>query len=126
METILIVDDILINRVLLGEIVQQIGFDVEYAENGKAAIDFLYNHKIKVVLMDVEMPVMNGIEATKFIKSDPKLYKTKIVGVTAHDPRTFFKDYKDVSFDEFITKPFTVDRVSHALSLFLERTDLDS
>lgn len=126
METILIVDDILINRVLLGEIVQQIGFDVEYAENGKAAIDFLYNHKIKVVLMDVEMPVMNGIEATKFIKSDPKLYKTKIVGVTAHDPRTFFKDYKDVSFDEFITKPFTVDRVSRALSLFLERTDSDS
>lgn len=116
MECILIVDDILMNRILLGEIVESNGYDVEYAENGKTAIEKLRSIKIKTVLMDVEMPVMNGIEATKIIKSDPKLHKTIVIGVTAHDPKTFFKDYKDVKFDNFITKPYTVERIAHVLN----------
>lgn len=119
METILIVDDILINRVLLGEIVQGLGYAIEYAENGKAAIEKLRASSIKVVLMDVEMPVMNGIDATKAIKSDPKLHKTKIIGVTAHDPKSFFKDYKDVKFDGFVTKPYTVRRIGNIIDEML-------
>ncbi len=115
METVLIVDDILMNRVLLGEIVMQLGYEVEFAENGKVAIDILLQTKIPYVLMDVEMPVMTGIEATQRIKSDFKLHKTKIIGVTAHDPRTFFKDYADVKFDGFITKPYTIERVGSVL-----------
>jgi len=115
MECILIVDDILMNRILLGEIVENNGFAVEYAENGKTAIEKLRQKDIKIVLMDVEMPIMNGIEATKIIKNDPRLYKTKVIGVTAHDPKTFFKDYKDVKFDNFITKPYTVERIGTIL-----------
>lgn len=115
METVLIVDDILMNRILLGEIVMQLGYEVDYAENGKIAIDILRSTYIPYVLMDVEMPVMTGIEATQKIKADYKLHKIKIVGVTAHDPRSFFKDYADVKFDAFITKPYTIERVGSVL-----------
>lgn len=120
MDTVLIVDDILMNRVLLGEIVMQLGYAVDYAENGKVAIDKLLTTKIPFVLMDVEMPVMTGIEATQRIKADFKLRKTKVVGVTAHDPRSFFKDYADVKFDAFITKPYTIDRVGSVLKSLKE------
>lgn len=115
METVLVVDDILMNRILLGEIVMQLGYKVEYAENGKIAIDILRSTYIPYVLMDVEMPVMTGIEATQKIKADYKLHKIKIVGVTAHLPSSFFKDYADVKFDEFITKPYTIERVGSVL-----------
>ncbi len=120
MDTVLVVDDILMNRVLLGEIVMQLGYEVDYAENGKIAIEKLQAEKIPFVLMDVEMPVMTGIEATQRIKADFKLYKTKIVGVTAHDPRNFFKDYADVKFDAFITKPYTIERVGSVLKAMKE------
>jgi CheY-like chemotaxis protein len=115
MATVLIVDDILINRILLGEVMQQLDYETAFAENGLAALEMLKKGVSELVLMDVEMPVMNGIEATRAIKNDTSLSKVKVIGVTAHDPKTFFNDYADVSFDAFITKPYTLDRVQKVL-----------
>jgi len=109
----LIVDDIFINRMLIAEMLEQMGWTYEEAENGKEAIEKLQGKDFDVVLMDIEMPVMNGIEATIYIKKNlakdhPHL---KVYGVTAHDPKSFFKDYTDVQFDGIITKPYTLDKL---------------
>lgn len=113
----LIVDDIFINRMLIAEMLEQMEWTYEEAENGKEAIDKLRSGNFDVVLMDIEMPVMNGIEATIYIKSNMKndLPHLKVYGVTAHDPNTFFKDYKEVSFDGIITKPYTLEKLQEML-----------
>lgn len=118
MKKFLIVDDIFANRMLLSEIVEQLGFQSVEAENGKEAVQVISQGGVDIVLMDVEMPVMNGIEATRHIKQKLPfpLNKTKVLGVTAHDPIQFFEDYKDVGFDGFITKPYTTERIKLALS----------
>lgn len=118
MKKFLIVDDIFANRMLLSEIVEQLGYQADEAENGKEAVQKISQGGVDIVLMDVEMPVMNGIEATRHIRHQLPfpLNKTMILGVTAHDPVQFFEDYKDVGFDGFITKPYTTDRVKVALT----------
>lgn len=120
----LIVDDIFVNRFLIGEILTQLGIEYDEAENGKQAIDKIPSGNYDVILMDIEMPVMNGIEATLYIKSNFALShpNLRVVGVTAHDPASFFKDYKDVSFDAFVTKPYTFEKLNEVLCHKIEKT----
>jgi len=108
---ILVVDDIYINRLLLKEIVKKFCTGYFEAQNGKEAIDILVREDIDVVLMDIEMPVMNGIETTKYIRellSAPKKY-TPIIALTAHNPCNFFTDFHDVGFNQLLTKPYSMD-----------------
>ena len=67
---ILVVDDIFSNRLLLSSTLESIGIDSETAENGQKAIEFLENEKFGMVLLDIEMPVMNGIETAKYIREE--------------------------------------------------------
>lgn len=110
----LVVDDIFVNRFLISEILDQLDIEFEEAENGKEAIDKIENNgDFDIILMDIEMPVMNGIEATQYIKNNLKdLYPNmRVIGVTAHDPKSFFEDYSDVHFDGIITKPYTLEKL---------------
>ncbi len=115
---ILIADDIFTNRLLLSEIIKDLGHEYLEAENGKMAIESLIlNDDINVVLMDIEMPVMNGLEATKHIrqKMPPPKNGITVIALTAHNPKIFFDDFKDIGFDELITKPYTPQKIKHLL-----------
>ena len=110
---ILIVDDIFVNRLLIKEIVKKINAKCFEAENGKQAIEVFEKNDIDVILMDIEMPVMNGLETTRYIRQ--KLQRPKkdipIIALTAHNPFTFFEDFKDVGFNQLMTKPYSVTKV---------------
>ena len=110
---ILIVDDIYTNRILLKELVRSSGHEVVMAENGKQAIEILERENIDLVFMDIEMPVMNGIETTNYIRSELAfpLNAIPIIALTAHNPDLFFEDYVNVGFDELITKPYSVEKI---------------
>lgn len=110
---ILIVDDIFTNRLLLSELIKTLGHTSVQAENGKQAVDFLEKEEFDLVLMDIEMPVMNGLETTQIIRKtfpSPKNVVT-IVALTAHNPSLFFEDFSDAGFDELLTKPYSLDKV---------------
>jgi CheY-like chemotaxis protein len=111
---IVIADDIYTNRLLLSEIIEDLGHEYIIVENGKEAVNALINNDVDVVLMDIEMPVMNGLEATKYIRE--KLQKPKclvpVIALTAHNPKIFFDDYKDVGFSQLITKPYSVKKMT--------------
>ena len=120
----LVVDDILCNRLLISEILQEFGHKITEAENGKEALEFLKKEDFDVVFMDIEMPVMNGIETTQYIRnkmSNPK-NKTKIIALTAHNPALFFEDYSDVGFDNLLTKPYSVEKFKQLIITFQEKT----
>jgi CheY-like chemotaxis protein len=113
----LIVDDIFINRLLLKEILIDISNQINEAENGKDAIEILKNNNIDIVLMDIEMPVMNGLETTKYIRENlpGPFNRIPIIALTAHNPDDFFDDYNSAGFDELLTKPYSFEKVLNAI-----------
>ena len=110
---ILIVDDIFTNRLLLSELIKSTGNEVVQVENGEEAIEIIKKEEIHLVFMDIEMPVMNGIETCNYIRNEMQypLNAIPIIALTAHNPDLFFEDYTDVGFDEIITKPYSVDKI---------------
>ncbi|MCP4648322.1 MAG: response regulator [bacterium] len=110
---ILIVDDIYTNRYLLSELVKLTGNEAVIAENGEQAIEILKNQEIHMVFMDIEMPVMNGVETTQYIRNEMSapINAIPIIALTAHNPDLFFEDFSDVGFDELITKPYSVGKI---------------
>lgn len=110
---ILVVDDIFTNRYLLSELIKLTGNEVVLAENGEEAIRILENEDIHLIFMDIEMPVMNGIETTQYIRNKLSYPKNAlpVIALTAHNPDLFFEDFSDVGFDELITKPYSVEKI---------------
>lgn len=115
----LVVDDIFANRLLISEILSDFGHEIDEAENGKIAVELLDKNNYDAVLMDIEMPVMNGIETTEHIRNNMPYPKNKslIIALTAHNPALFFEDFSDVGFDNLLTKPYSIDKFK---SLVLE------
>jgi CheY-like chemotaxis protein len=103
---ILVVDDVSINRTLLKLMLKRHGLDVQEASNGEAALNILESWKADTILMDLSMPVMDGIETVKAIRSNSET-KTfpKIIAVTATQ-RYSIEELKEVGFDELMQKPF--------------------
>ncbi len=117
---ILVVDDIYTNRYLLSELIKLTGHEVVLAENGEEAIEILENEEIHLVFMDIEMPIMNGIETTQYIRDKLPYPKNAlpVIALTAHNPELFFEDYSDVGFDELITKPYSVEKIKAKIQNF--------
>ncbi|HAX75444.1 MAG TPA: hypothetical protein DCY88_06365 [Cyanobacteria bacterium UBA11372] len=103
---ILVVEDVLANRQLLLELLAPLGFDVLEAENGQQGLAFWETWQPDLVLMDMEMPVMDGYTATGEIKRHPKGKNTKIIALTA----SAFEEQRlailNAGCDDFICKPF--------------------
>jgi CheY-like chemotaxis protein len=114
---ILVVDDIFANRYLLSELVKTTGHEVVLAENGEQAVHILEKEEIHMVFMDIEMPVMNGIETIKHIRDRMPfpVNALPVIALTAHNPELFFDDYSDAGFDELITKPYSVDKIKEKI-----------
>ncbi len=111
---ILVVDDIIINRVLLTEILRMMGHEFFQAENGKQAIEAIKKNDFDLVFLDIEMPVMNGIETTIYIRqklSSPK-NKIPVIALTAHNPQLFWEEYKDIGFNKILTKPYSKEKLT--------------
>jgi CheY-like chemotaxis protein len=117
---ILVVDDIFTNRYLLSELVKMTGNEAVVAENGQQAIEILENEEIHIVFMDIEMPVMNGIETIRHIRTElpSPLNAMPVIALTAHNPEIFFEDYADAGFDELITKPYSVEKIKEKIRNF--------
>jgi CheY-like chemotaxis protein len=116
----LIVDDIFMNRLLLKEIISELCNSYKEAKNGKEAIDIIQEENIDIILMDIEMPVMNGVETTRYIRTQMPYPKNKlpIIALTAHNPDDFFDDYNNAGFDKLLTKPYSFKKILDTISSF--------
>jgi CheY-like chemotaxis protein len=110
---ILVVDDIYTNRYLLSELIKLTGNEAILAEQGEEALEILKSQEIHLVFMDIEMPVMNGVETTRYIRNNlpPPLNAIPVIALTAHNPEIFFEDYAEAGFDELVTKPYSVEKI---------------
>jgi PAS domain S-box-containing protein len=116
---ILVVDDLLENRDWLIKLLATIGFSVQGAENGEQAIRCWREWNPQLILMDVNMPVMDGLAATRRIKTDPRGKGTSIVVLTAsvmeEDRRIIFQS----GADDFLAKPCRQDVLLEKIRTFL-------
>jgi CheY-like chemotaxis protein len=118
---IIIADDYYTNRLLVSEILKSLGHDFIVAENGQQALEALENNNdVDLVLMDLEMPVMNGVEAMKYIRE--KLVSPKneipIIALTAHNPGMFIEDCQGNGFNKLMGKPYSIEKIAELLDSF--------
>ncbi len=103
---ILVVDDNEMNRVVATTILNNYGALISEARNGKECIESLNRNPVDLVLMDIQMPVMDGIEATKYIRE--KISKTlPVIALTANAIKGDNEKYFSVGMNGYVSKPFT-------------------
>jgi CheY-like chemotaxis protein len=116
---ILAVDDKPINRQLLVRLLSPLGFDVKEASNGKEAIAIWQECQPHLIWMDMRMPVMDGYEATKYIKSTPQGSATVVIALTASVLDQEKAVILAVGCDDFVRKPFKEQTIFAALNQYL-------
>ena len=118
---ILVAEDGVTNRLLLSKMLSMTGFELREAVNGEEAIAIWREWQPHLILMDLRMPILDGLEATRLIKSHPQEQNTIIIALTA----SAFEDQRQTFFavgcDDFIGKPFQqqelFEKISHHLGV---------
>jgi PAS domain S-box-containing protein len=108
---VLIADDVPDNREWLGRLLNSLGFSVRSAENGKAAVSVWEQWRPQLILMDVHMPVMGGLEAARHIRSSPDGKETVIIALTADVREEHRRRIFEHEVNDFISKPCSVSQL---------------
>lgn len=116
---VLLVEDHKINQVYAISILEDHGINVHLAENGKEAIDLLMKNEYDIILMDMQMPVMDGIEATQLIRTKLKM-NIPIIALTANALAGESDKCIQVGMDDFVSKPFKDVELLNKISKFLK------
>jgi len=114
----LIVDDIEVNRLVANELTRQLGMEATKIASGIEAIELAQKEAFDVILMDIQMPKVNGIQATKFIRDLEFRYskpRTPIIAVTAHNTDKDKEECFNVGMDYYLPKPFNLNDLYKAL-----------
>jgi len=106
----LLVEDNAINQKLMSIMLQQLGCHHEIANNGREAVDILRIRSFDIILMDVQMPVMDGYEATRIIRNELKI-TTPIIALTAHVFQEEIQKCKDIGMNDYVPKPFEAKKL---------------
>jgi PAS domain S-box-containing protein len=101
---VLVVEDMALNQLLMKTLLDDFGFERDIAENGKIAVEKLQVNEYDIVLMDLQMPEMNGFEATEYIRETLKL-TIPIIALTADVTTVDLAKCKAVGMDDYIAKP---------------------
>ncbi len=111
-KSILIADDFEDNRFVLSETLRFFNKDIiiHQAENGLKALERLNEERVDMVVMDLDMPEMNGFEALSAIRKDKKLKKIKVVASTASLITDGDTEFLTFGFDGYLPKPFDVEQ----------------
>ena len=118
---VLAVDDNETNRTILSRTLKLLGFQVTLANNGQEAVGVLNTHKFDLILMDCQMPVMNGYEATRAIRASNADFKNiPIIAATANFSAEVEAATKHVGMDDFLSKPFTREKILDKLAVWLK------
>ncbi|MDF0752049.1 ATP-binding protein [Marinobacter sp. 71-i] len=103
---LLLVEDNQVNQVVASSMLKKLGHSVTLAENGKRALEALQQASFDIVLMDCQMPVMDGYEATRKIRENPEWWDLPVIAVTANVMQGDRDDCLESGMNDYITKPY--------------------
>jgi len=117
---VLVVEDNLINQEIAFAFLKEIDVNVDIANNGKEAVEMVFGNNYDLVLMDVQMPVMDGYEATKEIRNNTKFSKLPILAMTASAMLSDREEALEVGMNDHIAKPIDVNHLYRSLLSWLD------
>lgn len=107
---VLLVEDTEDNRFMMRRLLEMVGYHVVEARNGQEAVRLAETERPALILMDLSLPVIDGLAATRLIRKIPETQRTPIIAVSAHDTADFQQEALAAGCDGYVTKP--IDFVS--------------
>ena len=120
MPKLLLVEDNEMNRDMLSRRLQRKGFDVVFALDGQAAVELANSERPDLILMDMSLPVMDGWEATRRIKSEADIKNIPIIALTAHAMSGDREKALEAGCEEYDTKPVDFPRLIEKIKVLLK------
>src|ERR1700722_10121326 len=116
---ILVVEDQEDNRTILRDLLAHAGYEVIEIDNGEQAFPAAVEHRPDVILMDIQLPLLDGYEATKLIKADPALKHIPIIVVTSYALSGDEAKARAAGCDAYVTKPYSPRQLLAKIREFL-------
>lgn len=117
--TVLLVEDTEDNRFMMRRLLEMAGYGVVEATNGEEAVRFAQSERPDLILMDLSLPVIDGLAATRAIRKLDGLSKTPIIAVSAHDTSDFQAEALSAGCDSYITKPIDFSQLEVIIARLL-------
>jgi len=119
--TVLLVEDTEDNRQMMRRLLELSGYQVVEATNGKEAVEAASRLRPHIILMDLSLPYLDGLAATRRIRGLPGLDKVPIVAVSAHDTADFHSEALAAGCDAYVTKPIDYSELEEVVGRLLSR-----
>jgi len=119
--TVLIVDDIPVNIILLKTMLARTNVKIITAVNGQEALELVRQLKPNVVLLDIQMPILNGMEVLREIKADSELKDTAVIMVSAYTSPEDIEQSMNLGASGFIKKPVIMDILLSSVTAELDK-----
>jgi two-component system cell cycle response regulator DivK len=107
-KTVLIVEDNELNMKLFHDLLEAHGYDIIGTRNGIEALDLARRHRPDLILMDIQLPEVSGLEVTKWLKDDPELRSIPVVAVTAFAMKGDEERIRQGGCEAYLSKPISV------------------
>jgi CheY-like chemotaxis protein len=119
--TVLVVEDFADNRFMMRRLLEMSGYHVVEAVDGKEAVEVAESARPDLILMDLSLPRLDGLDATRRIRELDGLSLIPIVAVSAHDTNDFHADALAAGCNEYVTKPIDFDELESLLKKLLTK-----
>lgn len=120
-EKILVIEDNEQNRILMRQILTHHGYDVLEATDGLTGLEMAYAHMPDLILLDIQMPVMNGFTVIHELRNNPEIRKIKAIAVTSFAMKGDREKALQAGFDEYVTKPIDTRKLPELVKQVLSR-----
>ena len=119
--TVLLVEDTEDNRFMMRRLLEMAGYRVVEAMNGDEAVKLAQAESPQLILMDLSLPVIDGLAATRLIRKLPEFESTPIIAVSAHDTSDFQSDAIEAGCNSYVTKPIDFNELEELIGQLLKQ-----
>lgn len=119
--TVLLVEDTEDNRFMMRRLLEMTGYRVVEAMNGEEAVKLAKAESPQLILMDLSLPVIDGLAATRLIRKLPDCQRTPIIAVSAHDTSDFQSEAIQAGCNSYITKPIDFNELEDLIAQLLTK-----
>jgi len=116
---ILVAEDNEVNQMLIGEMLHTMKLNMTIVRNGLEAVAYTKNNQYDLILMDIHMPIMDGVEATDKIREFVQYNRVPIIGLTADVIKEHMEEYRKHGFTDILTKPIYMEELIRAFNKYL-------